>query len=197
MAAFLSGELQQGSAALPLPYGRAMTATLGDDARSAGGAVGAAPTTGNERPRPDRLGGPIERISYLFDVLRKPGGGEYTVSDVAKWIAHNGGGVSQPYLYRIRKGTQQPDLGTTVVRRIAAFFCVPVGALVDDAPEAIDVANARMRMLLRDSPELATVLLDDPGATELLLAYAALGPQNRAATRDIVAGTRQLESASA
>ena len=45
--------------------------------------------------------------------------------------------------------------------------------------------------------ELATVLLDDPGATELLLAYAALGPQNRAATRDIVAGTRQLESASA
>ena len=130
-------------------------------------------------------------------VLRKPGGGEYTVSDVAKWIARNGGGVSQPYLYRIRKGTQHPDLGTTVVRRIAAFFCVPVGVLVDDAPEAVDVADARMRMLLRDRPALAAVLLDDPGATELLLAYAALGPQNRAAIRDIVAGTRQLESASA
>ena len=52
-------------------------------------------------------------------------------------------------------------------------------------------------MLLRDRPELTRVLLDDPGATELLLAYAALGPQSRAAIRDIVAGTRQLGSAPA
>lgn len=70
-----------------------------------------------------------EKLSWLFENVRKPGGGKYTQAEV---VEGSGGALTRVYLWKLRTG-RATNPSFQIIRAIAAFFQVDPGYFSESA----------------------------------------------------------------
>jgi transcriptional regulator with XRE-family HTH domain len=129
------------------------------------------------------LGTLARRLQHLFDTVRAPGRGPWSVSEAVEAINQAAGRplMSYNYLYQLKRGTKKEPSHTRLAA-IARHFGVPV-AYFDDDQAAAEI-DAQL--------ELAAALRDE-GVRHIAFRAAGLSPASIQAVLGVIENARRLE----
>jgi transcriptional regulator with XRE-family HTH domain len=114
---------------------------------AAGGEPGRA--AGRPRPEPKRDGTIPERLNYLWDLVRAPGGKEYSAAEVARRIQCDfGGEISSVYILKILSGERSRPTDQ-YLEMLARFFEQPLEFFLSPDPPDVDGAAVAGAIVLR------------------------------------------------